>query len=83
MKKVNEPFGYKEISKEPYDSIKQGKSEYDINCTLCIYTKTKNLKDETINLLIYALSFILSFSNHDFSVLKHHCAFSNVPLESP
>jgi len=31
MKKVNEPFGYKEISKETYDSIKQGKSEYDIN----------------------------------------------------
>ena len=47
------------------------KSEYEINCTLCIYTKTKNLKDETINLLIYALSFILSFTNHNLDFKCH------------
>ena len=46
-------------------------SDFLINCTLCIYTKNNNLKDDTINLLIYALSFILSFSNHDLEFKCH------------
>lgn len=39
-----------------------------VNCKLRIYNKTFNLKNESINLLIYALSFILSFSNRDFDL---------------
>ena len=54
------------------------KSEYEVDCTLCIYTKNKNLKEETVNLLVYALSFILSFSNHN---LKFKCHLVLLPFK--
>ena len=43
-------------------------SEYTISCTLCTYTKGRNFKKETLNLLINAISFIMSFSNRDFKL---------------
>ena len=51
-------------------------SDYKIDCSLCIFRKNKNLSEKSLNFLIYAISFILSFSNHD---LEFECNLVFLP----
>jgi len=46
-------------------------SKHSVNCSLNVYTKTKELTDSNLNLLIYAISFILSLSNRDKKITIH------------
>ena len=46
-------------------------SKHTIDCSLNIYTKNKKLTDSKLNLLIYAISFILSLSNRDRKITIH------------
>ena len=48
------------------------KSKYSVNITLNIYSKdTKEIDHKRINLLVYALSFICSFSNRNRNITIH------------
>jgi len=47
------------------------KSKYRINCSLSVYGKGPSLSAERLNLLIYALSFIMSLSDNNRTIRVH------------